>query len=131
MQTCSKIQERLQTNCRKLPGGGLPSAPVHPPSWGAEHAPALHIIHKLYESHVITPLHIIHKLYESHVYTPLHIIHKLYESHVTTPLHIIHKLYESHVYTLYISYTNCMKGLCMAGPINNCFHRSCRHLDSF
>ena len=23
----------------KLPGGGLPSAPVHPPSWGAEHAP--------------------------------------------------------------------------------------------
>ena len=28
---CKQIAE----NCR----GGLPSAPVHPPSWGAEHAP--------------------------------------------------------------------------------------------
>ena len=33
-----KFKKGLQTNCRKLPGG-LPSAPVHPPSWGAEHAP--------------------------------------------------------------------------------------------
>ena len=41
MQICSKIQERLQTNCRKLPGGGggLPSAPVHPPSWGGRARP--------------------------------------------------------------------------------------------
>ena len=29
---CKQIAE----NCR---GGGAPSAPVHPPSWGAEHAP--------------------------------------------------------------------------------------------
>ena len=33
---CKQIAE----NCR----GGLPSAPVHPPSWGAEHAPDIYIL---------------------------------------------------------------------------------------
>ena len=40
-----KYALKFKKGCKQIAenwgGGGLPSAPVHPPSWGAEHAPGI------------------------------------------------------------------------------------------